>query len=388
MSKMLKMKKTYVNELLQPELEAAFKSQDPELLDIVFDIEGKKIYANKIILSINSSTFKSMLSDRWTSKNNDVIKIESYKFDEFKELLTFIYSRECNITNENIFAILDMAAFYQIEDLKELSDEYLSKMELNLSNVLQLIEISNKYSLIQMKGPVQTFLFQNFPNLAKFDGFLNANKSMIKEIVAMESNFSKYHEKLFQTVYEWSKYQAIKKQQLSNEESFNIKDAIKTEMEELLPNIQFKKMNVTFLKDYVAKREFLFTADELANILKNSNLDARVKITNSNGQAIFGDISGKQKYEIEIIKSLNGRESDNERSYLLHWVTYSLRPSSPLKKRTGIQWYLFYFENSYNEINVIGVGNHRDIEPDCDLIAELFAETDFEITPKCKIEIE
>uniref|UniRef100_A0A914Q7D3 BTB domain-containing protein n=1 Tax=Panagrolaimus davidi TaxID=227884 RepID=A0A914Q7D3_9BILA len=131
----------YINKL-QSQFEAAFKSQDPELFDIVFDFEGKKLYADKLILSINSSTFKSMLSDRWISKNNS-IKIETYKFDDFKELLSFIYSGKCKITNENIFTILDMSEFYQIEDLKELCEEYLSKiLELNLTNIFQIIEIS------------------------------------------------------------------------------------------------------------------------------------------------------------------------------------------------------------------------------------------------------
>uniref|UniRef100_A0A914QE73 BTB domain-containing protein n=1 Tax=Panagrolaimus davidi TaxID=227884 RepID=A0A914QE73_9BILA len=188
----------YINKLL-PQLGAAFKSQDHELFDIVFDIEGKKLYADKLILSISSPTFKSMLSDRWISKN-DAIKIETYKYDDFKELLTFIYSGECNLSNENIFTMLDVAEFYQTEDLKKLCDEYLSKLELKLTNIFQLLETSNKYSLIQMKEKIQTFVFQKFANFTKFDGFLNADKSIVKEIVAMESNLSKHHEKMFQYV--------------------------------------------------------------------------------------------------------------------------------------------------------------------------------------------
>uniref|UniRef100_A0A914Q3D6 BTB domain-containing protein n=1 Tax=Panagrolaimus davidi TaxID=227884 RepID=A0A914Q3D6_9BILA len=309
------MKSTNCISKIQSQLEAAFKSQDPELFDIVFDIEGKKLNADKLILSVNSSTFKSMLSDRWISKN-DAIKIETYKFDDFKELLTFIYSGECNLTNENIFAILDISEFYQVEDSKELCDVFLSKTKLNFSNVLQLIETSNMYSLIQTKEPIQTFIFQNFANLVKFDGFLNANKSIIKEILAMESNLSKHHENIFQSIYKWSENQAYKKQNLSDNKIFYMNNAIKTEMQEFLPNIQFKKMTLNFLHEFVVPRGFLFTYVELADILKNSDVDARVKITNSNGQAIYCDLSREQKQEIEIITSLIGRESDNEHSFI------------------------------------------------------------------------
>uniref|UniRef100_A0A914P0I8 BACK domain-containing protein n=1 Tax=Panagrolaimus davidi TaxID=227884 RepID=A0A914P0I8_9BILA len=278
-----------------------------------------------------------------------------------------------------------MAEFYQIEDLKELCDKYLSKIEYNLSNVLQLIETSSKYSLIQMNGPIQTFIFQNFANLAKFDDFLNADKSIIKEIVAMESNLSKYHELMFQCIYEWSENQAIKKQQLSNDETFNMKDAIKTEMQELLPNIQFKKMKLTFLKDYIVPKGFLFTYVELADILKNPNPDARVTISNSLGKSIYCDLSRKQNYEIELIKSINGRESDNKHSVFIYWDTNCVKPTPcPLKKRDGVQWYLIYFDDGD-----IGVRQSSKLDHDSYfLIAEMFAEKDFDVTRNCKIKLE
>uniref|UniRef100_A0A914QIR0 BTB domain-containing protein n=1 Tax=Panagrolaimus davidi TaxID=227884 RepID=A0A914QIR0_9BILA len=373
----------YINKI-QPQLEAAFKSQDPELFDIVFDFEGKKLYADKLILSINSSTFKSMLSDRWISKN-DAIKIETYKYDDFKELLTFIYSGKCNITNENVVRILHMSEFYQIEDLKDLCEENLSKTKLNLSNIFQLLETSNKCSLIQTKKPIHDFVTHNFSNFIKSDELLNADKSMIKEIVAIESNLSKHHEYMFQLIYKWSKNQSIKKQRLSIDENFDMKDAIKTEMQEFLPNIQFNKMKLKFLQKFVVPKCFLFTSDELANILKNPNPDARVKITNSNGQAIYGDISFKQKNEIELIKSLNGRKSDNEFRFYIYWDTYCEIPDtpSPLKKKDGVEWYL-----TYDDEGRIGVTHCCHIEHGDYLLAEMFSTTDFVITTKCKIKIE
>uniref|UniRef100_A0AC35GKT7 BTB domain-containing protein n=1 Tax=Panagrolaimus sp. PS1159 TaxID=55785 RepID=A0AC35GKT7_9BILA len=355
---------------IQPLIEVAFKSQDPELFDIVFDIDGKKLYADKLILSINSSTFKSMLSDRWISKNN-IISIRDYSFNDFKELLTFIYSGKCNITKENIFKILAMSEFYQIEDLRELCDVFLSGIELNLTNYFQLPVTSNKYSIIQTKKPIHDFVTQNFLSFMKSDGFLNADKSKIKGILAMQSNFSKYHEDLFQCIYEWSENQAIKKLDRLSDVSFNIfdvfyniykltetyewseneaikkqkelnvknlnmKDAIKTEMQEFLPYIQFKKMKFNFLLDYVVPRGFIFTYVELADILKNPNNDSRVKITNSNGQAIYGDLSRKR--DIQILKSINGQESDNEFNFYIYWDTNCKKPStpSPLMKRDGV----------------------------------------------------
>uniref|UniRef100_A0AC34G288 BTB domain-containing protein n=1 Tax=Panagrolaimus sp. ES5 TaxID=591445 RepID=A0AC34G288_9BILA len=131
-----------------------FKSQDPEFLDTVFEIEGKKLYADKLRLAVISSTFKTMLSARWNSKNNEPIEITNRKFEDFKKFLAFLYSGEINITNDNLLNVLDMAEYYHIDHLKCLCDQILSKTEITFSNIFELIKISNKYSLIQLRQPL------------------------------------------------------------------------------------------------------------------------------------------------------------------------------------------------------------------------------------------
>uniref|UniRef100_A0A914QWX9 BTB domain-containing protein n=1 Tax=Panagrolaimus davidi TaxID=227884 RepID=A0A914QWX9_9BILA len=368
----------YINKI-HHQLDAAFKSQDPDLFDIVFDFEGKKLYADKLILSINSSTFKSMLSDRWISKN-DSIKIETYKFDDFKELLTYIYSGKCNITNENISRILDMSEFYQIEDLKKLCDEFLSKMEVNLSNIIQLFETLNKYPLIQMKKTIQTFIFQNFETLLKSDEFLNAKKSVVKEIIALGQTFAIKYEEMFQAAYEWSENQAIKKQKESTDKNFNMNDAIKVEMQEFLPYIQLNQIEISFFTKYVVKKGFIFNFDELSDILESVQSNVKVKITNLHGQSVYG-LLPKENSAVSIIKSLQQKCSLYKYSAVF-WKINCDMPSTPsaLKKRIGAKCYLRLFVDGYIGIST----DHADKNY---LLAEMFSEYDFEFTQKCKIEI-
>uniref|UniRef100_A0AC35GJL4 BTB domain-containing protein n=3 Tax=Panagrolaimus sp. PS1159 TaxID=55785 RepID=A0AC35GJL4_9BILA len=335
----------YINQF-HPQIVAAFKSQDPELFDIVFEIEGKKLYADKLILSLNSSTFKSMLSDRWISKN-DAIKIETYKFDDFKELLTFIYSGKCKITNENI------SEFYQIQYLKELCEKYLSKMELNKSNIIQLLEISNKYSIIQIKKPIQNFIFQNFKTIFKTDGFLNAEKSIVTEINALGESFAIKYEEMFQAAYEWSENEAIKKQDGLSDENVNMNDAIKVEMRKFLAYTKFNQMEYSFFTEYV------------------------VKITNEQGQSVY-DILPKEISEVCEIKSFHDQWS----VFPVVWNTNCEKPSthSPLKKRIGAKCYLVIYFYGY-------IGIFANPTDDCYLLAEMFSESDFKFTGDCKIEI-
>uniref|UniRef100_A0A914PMR7 BTB domain-containing protein n=1 Tax=Panagrolaimus davidi TaxID=227884 RepID=A0A914PMR7_9BILA len=342
---------------VQRQYGVAFKSQNPNLFDVVFEIGGKKLYVDKLRLSIISTTFESMLSDRWTSKNN-IIPIKDYKFDDFKEFLSFIYSGKCNLNDSNIMAILDMAEFYQIKHLKELCDKYLSNVEIKFTNVFIFMEISNRYLMKQIKKPLQDFINQNFSDLIKSYQFLNSNKAAFKEFVPYD--FIKLEE-IFQAVYEWAEVQVVKKQKESNDKNFNMNDAIKTQLTEVFPNIPFKKMEFRFFNTLA------------------------IKITNLHGHTIFGSFTYNNADAIELVKSLKNRESDSEPNCIIYWKTNCKTPAtpSPLKKRDGSKWYLIY--DSFGDVCV---KNSITINTNDYLIAETFSETDFVFTPKCKINIE
>uniref|UniRef100_A0A914QL55 BTB domain-containing protein n=1 Tax=Panagrolaimus davidi TaxID=227884 RepID=A0A914QL55_9BILA len=368
-------------ERVQRKFNDDFKSQNPELFDVAFDIGGKKLYAHKYRLSTISSTFESMLSDRWTSKD-DVVPIKDYSFDDFKNFITFLYTGEYKFNNENIFTMLDMAEFYQIQELKELCDKYLSQMEYSLNNFFQVIEAASKYSLTE----VQQFIVQNFSIFVKSDHFLNADKSFIQKIVAFDQIKP---EELFQAIYEWAEVQVVKKQKESIDETFNMNDAMKTELTEFLPHIKFKKMRPSFLHGYVVKRGFLFTYDDLSDILLKQTNVRTVKVTNKHGQTIYGNLTNDDD-AVGAIESLKNHESRGG-FRCSYWETKCKVPSASiqLKKRDGVKWYLIYRLTPYVKLFAV-------ITAECIynsgyfdyLLAEMNSDTDFVCTDKCKIEIE
>uniref|UniRef100_A0AC34FN55 BTB domain-containing protein n=1 Tax=Panagrolaimus sp. ES5 TaxID=591445 RepID=A0AC34FN55_9BILA len=161
-----------------------FEAQDPEngKFDIVFEIDGKKLYAHKIMLWSASPTLEAMTSERWT-KANDPITIKNYSFDAFKEFLSFVYSGECQLTNDNIMALVDMAEFYDINFLKDLCEEYLTKMELNHDNIYQMIDLASKYSMIKLDKPVIYFISNNLSGFLQSEHFLSLQKPTLIGIV-------------------------------------------------------------------------------------------------------------------------------------------------------------------------------------------------------------
>uniref|UniRef100_A0AC34GLX5 BTB domain-containing protein n=1 Tax=Panagrolaimus sp. ES5 TaxID=591445 RepID=A0AC34GLX5_9BILA len=123
-----------------------FKSQDPDLFDVTFEIEGKKLYADKYVLSTISEPFGALFSNRW-AKTDEIIKIENYSFDNFYQFLSFIYSGECEINEENVTVMVDLAEYYDIAVLKKCCDENLAKLECEMDKFLEMLELAQTYSL-------------------------------------------------------------------------------------------------------------------------------------------------------------------------------------------------------------------------------------------------
>uniref|UniRef100_A0AC34FN31 BTB domain-containing protein n=1 Tax=Panagrolaimus sp. ES5 TaxID=591445 RepID=A0AC34FN31_9BILA len=361
----------------------AFKDQDPgnEDFDVTFEVNGQKLYANKFMLWSASPTFKSMLSSRWR-KTDEAIVLKNYSFEDFKEFLTFIYSGRCKFTDDNIFALVDIAEFYGISVLKNVCGEYLSKMEVSLNNVYPLIDLVIKYSLHQLKSPLYTFISDNLSGFLRSENFLNLEKSIVKDIV--ESNqHTLRQEDLFEAIFKWAERCAAEKQR-SGENSV-ISELLKKELSAFLPLIKFGFMDADFLIQFVVKKYFIFTDEELKQMLWAKN-KVNVKVVNRAGKFMKGEL---QCCDIEkvanVIRSKKNKACEfiNSHQYI-YWNTNQHKPFTPSKltKNESIEWYLVY--DSYGDLAV--KSRHRLVD-DNYLLAEMFTENGFYFDNECKIEV-
>uniref|UniRef100_A0AC34F6U2 BTB domain-containing protein n=1 Tax=Panagrolaimus sp. ES5 TaxID=591445 RepID=A0AC34F6U2_9BILA len=364
--------KQYVYEI-EMECFEIFKAQDPAEFDVIFEIDGKKLYADKYKLCKASPTFKAMLSDRWKS---EIIKIKDYSFEDFKTFLTFIYSGECSFSDANIFAMVDIAEFYGVKVFKKASDIYLSKMTVSFENVIQFVECANKYSMVKMKEALNTFIAANVSPLIKCEHFYE--KSAMKKVVAANQMTLKLEE-FFEAVNKWAELQALKKQE--SDGSLNLDDAIKEELSDILPLFKYEEMNVEFLIKFVVKKSFLFSGEELSDILWAARGKVYVKVIDANGNILKGLLNCPEMDKVgDAIQSQKDILYDTDNC----WKTKQTIPSEPSKitENASTIWYLVYDLNgdlALKHKNVLNCTHY--------ILAEMVAESGFYITSKCKIEI-
>uniref|UniRef100_A0AC35GSP4 BTB domain-containing protein n=1 Tax=Panagrolaimus sp. PS1159 TaxID=55785 RepID=A0AC35GSP4_9BILA len=251
-----------------------FKAQDVKTghFDVIFEVDGKRIFANKFILS-SSEPLTSMLSDRWCDKDAEAVKIEAYSYDNFYQFLCFLYSGQCHLSQENAVVLTDMSEFYGIATLKGFCDEWLSKRkeDINEKNVYEFIEIAHRYSLKEFLGTLERLYIRNLDVFLGDDLFLNVKKDIIELLLSL---FSKnQEEEFFEAIYKWAEHQAIAKQVSEDGDvvasaNDNLQEAIKAELTGILSHFDFRKMRLDFFVRFIDEgKGFIFSAPELYKIL-------------------------------------------------------------------------------------------------------------------------
>ena len=139
------------------------------------------MYAHKFVVGSISDIFRSMFSDRWSSEN--LLQIKTSTYEIFKELLTFAYSQACNLTDENVFDVADLAEFYNFSELMTYCDNYFLKMEITPKNIFCLHDFACKYSLKSFKARIEPLIRNNIQFLIKASGFLDASKKFVEMVV-------------------------------------------------------------------------------------------------------------------------------------------------------------------------------------------------------------
>uniref|UniRef100_A0A914Q187 BTB domain-containing protein n=1 Tax=Panagrolaimus davidi TaxID=227884 RepID=A0A914Q187_9BILA len=322
-----------------------------------------------------SPTFKSMLSNQLTLYDEPIF-VENYTLEDFKEFLTFIYSGKCQLTNENIFAMVDIAEFYCVPSFKTICEEFLTKTELALGNICQMIEISNKYSLSEINQLVIDFASKNISTFLKNEQFYGLEKCTLKKILEL-CDKTEHQEVVFEAVYKWAEKQA--KENLEADNGLNLNETIKEQISDFLPFLNFQNMRIDFLTFFVAKQTNIFTVSELRDILWDGSR-VHVHIIDENGKKIKGELKcDEMNKAVDEIKSLKYKCC-----FFPYWRTIRQKSLTPSKyiKNEKIDWYLVYCSRGYLVIT------HRENISDSDyLLAEMFADDGFILNEKCKIEI-
>lgn len=159
-----------------------------ECCDVTLEASGVEYKAHKCVLAAASDYFKAMFTSQMKEKCMSSISLaEIYENDvHTADIFDFIYTGEMTLTDWNVWPILDLSTYYQIQTLTEMCQNYLIS-RVSKSNCCEMYYNAKSLALTQLKIESQRLIHDHFPELTEQDVMNFLEKSDLEQILPSDS---------------------------------------------------------------------------------------------------------------------------------------------------------------------------------------------------------
>eukprot|EP01122_Echinamoeba_exundans_P001742 TRINITY_DN11746_c0_g1_i1.p1 TRINITY_DN11746_c0_g1~~TRINITY_DN11746_c0_g1_i1.p1 ORF type:complete len:642 (+),score=82.50 TRINITY_DN11746_c0_g1_i1:117-1928(+) len=171
------------------DIERAFNN--PELSDVVFLVEGKKIYANRFFLSMRCEKFRVQFQQGFADAKSQEIIVNDIKYQHYYAFIRFIYTDRADFPLQDTIDILNLATQHYLTRLVRICEKRI-KRGIDYQNAAFLYQVAATYQTPHLQKFCLNYMIQheNFDAVIKSDSFAALSKEMILEILSAKPPYS------------------------------------------------------------------------------------------------------------------------------------------------------------------------------------------------------
>jgi len=154
------------------------------LSDVVFVVEGKRVFGHRFVMSVRSQYFRSALTMGMKESGQTEIIIAEVDYEPFMTVLGFIYTgRSAVVTEDIVVDVLEAANYFSEHRLKCVCEEVL-KSGLDVENVSYLLAVAVRFEADQLHRVCSETIFQNFDAVAKTKTFQDMDRELLVNLLS------------------------------------------------------------------------------------------------------------------------------------------------------------------------------------------------------------
>lgn len=137
-----------------------------ECCDVTLEAAGVEYKAHKCVLAAASDYFKAMFTAQMKEKCMTCISLTEICGNEVHaaDIFDYMYTGEMNLTDMNVWPILHLSTYYQVQTLTELCQNYLIS-RVSKSNCCEMYSNAKFLALTHLKNESQRLIHDHFPEL-------------------------------------------------------------------------------------------------------------------------------------------------------------------------------------------------------------------------------
>lgn len=156
---------------------------NPDMSDVVFLVDGKKVFAHRFILKVRSEHFRAMFSNGLKESRDSEVVLHDTEYVPFMACLEFIYSGQVQIPDAD-FAIelIGEANKLQLMRLKALCEEIISK-NIDVENAAYVYQVASYHAVPRLRSIALDFVVTNFDQVSQTKTFAEMDRALLLEVM-------------------------------------------------------------------------------------------------------------------------------------------------------------------------------------------------------------
>ncbi|KAJ5071700.1 hypothetical protein M0811_10109 [Anaeramoeba ignava] len=252
---------TYSNlEKLSNDLKNLFKNQNQNEkeeesyfdFEIICEQDKTSFKTHKSILSSRSHYFKSLFKSKMKEYQENKLILQDVSSSILSPILNYFYSGKIEINLENVVEILFFSSKYLIDELIEISSNFI-KNNLQFETIVDILKLSETMNFNQLIDSSYKFILDNFDEFIKTLFFLELEENHLNLILSNDEILTNEFE-LFQTIIKWGKHKSnINQEKKTQKLDKNEKEKLQIQILNIIDKIRFIDFSKKELKDTLKK---------------------------------------------------------------------------------------------------------------------------------------
>ncbi|XP_073651298.1 RCC1 and BTB domain-containing protein 2 isoform X3 [Tursiops truncatus] len=155
---------------------------NPSTADLRFLVDGKYIYAHKVLLKIRCEHFRSSLED----SEDDIVEMSEFSYPVYRAFLEYLYTDSISLSPEEAVGLLDLATFYRENRLKKLCQQTI-KQGICEENAIALLSAAVKYDAQDLEEFCFRFCINHLTVVTQTSGFAEMDHDLLKNFISKAS---------------------------------------------------------------------------------------------------------------------------------------------------------------------------------------------------------
>ncbi|KPP70576.1 hypothetical protein Z043_110585 [Scleropages formosus] len=273
----------YQSTLLQDGLKELLNEN--KFVDCILKVGDRSLPCHRLIMAACSPYFRELFfSEEGKAEGNNEVILENVDPAIMDMIVTYLYSAEIELTDENVQEIFAVANRFQIPSVFTVCVNYLQR-SLSLGNCLAIFRLGLVLNCPRLAVAARDYIADRFESLAQEEDFLQLEPHELFAIIGGDSLNVEKEELVFEALMKWVRTDKERR--------------VKT-LNDAFSCVRFRLMPEKYFKEKVEKDDIIKADPELLKKVKvirdafAGKLPAKEKKKGDSGQAVGDEDAGKE----------------------------------------------------------------------------------------------